>query len=110
MNTSVTATEERSLIAKNIYITGTNRNSGKSIIMLAIMEMLMGHAGKIGFFRPIIQSGDKKDELIQFIIYRYQLDLPYESLYGCQSHQARELLANEQYDELHKIILAKYRA
>lgn len=110
MNTSVTDTEERSLIAKNIYITGTNRNSGKSIIMLAIMEMLMGHAGKIGFFRPIIQSGDKKDELIQFIIHRYQLDLPYESLYGCQSHQARELLANEQYGELHKIILAKYRA
>lgn len=110
MNTSVPEAEEQSLIAKDIYITGTNRNSGKSIIMLAIMELLMGHAGKIGFFRPIIQSGDKKDELIQFILYRYQLDLPYEALYGCQSQQARELLANEQYDELHKIILGKYRA
>ncbi|MBS4050370.1 phosphate acetyltransferase [Methylomonas rivi] len=110
MNTSTAATESQPLISQNIYITGTDRNSGKSVIMLAIMEMLAGHAGKVGFFRPIIQSGDKKDELIQFILYRYQPDLPYEAMYGCKSHEARELLANEQYGELHKIILAKYRA
>lgn len=109
MNNSAAAPEQHALISQNIYITGTDRNSGKSVIMLAVMEMLTGHAGKVGFFRPIIQSGDKKDELIQFILYRYQLDLPYEALYGCKSHEARELLANEQYDELHKIILAKYR-
>ncbi|MCK9607632.1 MAG: phosphate acetyltransferase [Methylomonas sp.] len=109
MNTSAATIESQSLISQNIYITGTDRNSGKSIIMLAVMEMLTGHVGKVGFFRPIIQSGGKKDELIQFILYRYQLDLPYEAMYGCKSHEARELLANEQYDELHKIILAKYR-
>lgn len=110
MNTSTSEIEQQSLISQNIYITGTDRNSGKSIIMLAVMEMLTGHAGKVGFFRPIIQSGDKKDELIQFILYRYQVDLPYEALYGCKSQEARELLANDQFDELHKIILAKYRA
>jgi phosphate acetyltransferase len=102
--------EAHSPISQNIYITGVDRNSGKSIIVLATMEMLTGYAGKIGFFRPIIQPGDPKDELIQFITYRYQLDLPYEALYGCESSQARELLANDQYDELHKIILGKYRA
>ncbi|MCQ8104869.1 phosphate acetyltransferase [Methylomonas sp. SURF-2] len=110
MNTSSPMIEQQSLISQNIYITGTDRNSGKSIIMLAIMEMLTGHAGKVGFFRPIIQSGDKLDELIQFIQFRYQLDLPYEAMYGCKSQEASELLATEQYDELHKIILAKYRA
>lgn len=110
MNASNADTDSQSLISQNIYITGADRNSGKSIIMLALMEMLTGHAEKIGFFRPIIQAGEKKDELIQFILYRYQLDLPYEVMYGCDSDRARELLANEQYDELHKIILSKYRA
>lgn len=110
MNNFPTETEKKSLLSQNIYITGTDRNSGKSIIMLAMMEMLTGYAGKIGFFRPIIHAGDQKDDLIEFITYRYQPEFPYEAMYGCQSDQARELVANEQYDELHKIILGKYRA
>lgn len=97
-------------LSQNIYITGTDRNSGKSVIMLAVMEMLTGYAGKVGFFRPIVQAGDAKDPLIEFISQRYQLDLPYEAMYGCKSDQARELLAGEQYDELHKLILAKFCA
>ncbi|MDD2759102.1 MAG: phosphate acetyltransferase [Methylomonas sp.] len=99
-----------SLLSQNIYITGTGCNSGKSIIMLAMMEMLTGYAGKIGFFRPIINAGAQKDDLIEFISYRYQTDLPYEAMYGCKSDQARELVAQERYDELHTLILSKYRA
>ncbi|MGY6277219.1 phosphate acetyltransferase [Methylomonas sp. MgM2] len=109
MNNSLTETEQQSLLSQNIYITGTDRNSGKSIIMLAMMEMLTGYAGKIGFFRPIIHSGDNKDDLIEFISYRYPPDIGYEAMYGCKSDYARELVANDQYDELHKIILGKYR-
>ena len=110
MNTATAETNPPSMLSQSIYITGADRNSGKSIIMLAIMEMLTGYAGKIGFFRPIIHSGDYKDDLIQFITYRYQPDIPYEAMYGCKSDQARELVANEQSDELHKLILGKYRA
>ena len=110
MNNLPTTTEQHSLISQNIYITGTDRNSGKSIIMLAIMEMLTGYAGKVGFFRPIIHSGDHQDDLIQFITHRYQPDIPYEAMYGCKSSHAHELVANQHYDDLLKIILGKYRA
>ncbi|MGZ4958908.1 MAG: phosphate acetyltransferase [Methylomonas sp.] len=99
-----------SCISQNIYITGADEGSGKSVIMLAIMEMLFGHAGNIGFFRPIIHSGNVRDELIELIIHRYHIELPYESMYGCESEQARSLIADEQYEELLKIILAKYRS
>lgn len=34
---------------QNIYVTGAEQGSGKSIIMLAMMDMLSGYAGKIGF-------------------------------------------------------------
>ena len=78
--------------------------------MLAIMEMLTGYAGKVGFFRPIIHSGDHQDDLIQFITHRYQPDIPYEAMYGCKSSHAHELVANQHYDDLLKIILGKYRA
>jgi len=96
-------------ISQNIYITGAEECSGKTAIMLAMMEMLSGHAGNIGFFRPIIHSGDGQDEYIQLIMNRYPISHPYQSLFGCKSDQASKLLADDQYDELLKIILAKYR-
>ncbi|MGR8929248.1 MAG: phosphate acetyltransferase [Gammaproteobacteria bacterium] len=110
MNTAPVETPNQSLLSQSIYITGTDHNSGKSIIVLAIMEMLTGYAGKIGFFRPIIHGGDKKDDLIQFIIHRYQPDIPYDAMFGCESDHARKLVANDRFDELHTIILGKYRA
>jgi len=67
---------------QNIYVTGAEQGSGKSIIMLAMMDMLSGYAGKIGFFRPIIHTSENKDELIQLVINKYQIDLSYDSMYG----------------------------
>ncbi len=97
-------------MTQNLYITGAERASGKSVIVLAIMEMLSGHGGKVGFFRPVIRSGESRDELIDLIAARYQLDWPFESMYGCSLDVARELITANRYDELLKRILAKYRA
>ncbi|WP_031433099.1 phosphate acetyltransferase [Methylomarinum vadi] len=97
-------------ITQNIYITGAEQGSGKSVIMLAMMEMFSGHAEKVGFFRPIIHSGPEKDELIQLITHRYQLDWPYEAMYGCTDEEAYRLLANDRYEELLKAILIKYQS
>ncbi len=102
--------EAPACISQNIYLTGAGEQSGKSVIMLAVMEMLSGHASKTGFFRPIIHSGSEPDELIELITYRYSIEQPYEALYGCQSDLARKLIAEEHYEELLKIILAKYRS
>jgi phosphate acetyltransferase len=97
-------------ISQNIYITGAEQGSGKSIIMLAMMEMFSGHAHKVGFFRPIIHAGEEKDALIKLVTYRYQLDWPYESMFGCTDDEAHRLLSIDRYDDLLKTILAKYRS
>jgi phosphate acetyltransferase len=97
-------------LTQNIYITGAEQGSGKSVIMLGMMEMLSGHAEKVGFFRPIVHKSDEKDELIQLITYRYQLDWPYPSLYGCTDEEAHRLLSENRYADLLKIILGKYQS
>lgn len=94
---------------QNIYVTGAEQGSGKSIIMLAMMDMLAGYAGKIGFFRPIIYAQEDKDELIQLVRHRYQIDLPYSSMYGCSMEEAQDLIEKDNYQELLKRILSKYR-
>ena len=110
MNSIPATTPSEPLIAQDIYITDVDEGSGKSLVMLAMIEMLSGYANNIGFFRPIIHGSPDKDDLIQFISHRYQLGTPYEAMYGCTSEEARQLLAAEQYDELLKTILAKFRA
>ncbi len=42
--------------AKSIYIFGSEPRSGKSIVLLGIMELLSRQVQKLGFFRPIIQG------------------------------------------------------
>jgi len=110
MNPSQPNAQSEPLIAQDIYIACVDEGSGKTLIMLAMIEMLSGYADKLGFFRPIIQGNPDKDDLIQFISHRYQLNASSNAMYGCTSDEARQLLATEQYDELLKIILGKYRA
>lgn len=98
-----------SLATHNIYITGAEHGSGKSVIMLAMMDMYSGHSHKVGFFRPIVISEEKNDELIQLVSHRYMIDLPYNAMYGCTDIEARAFLASGSYHELLKKILAKFR-
>ena len=96
-------------MSQNLYVTGAERGSGKSAIVLGMMEFLLGHAGKVGFFRPVISRTHHPDRLIHLIATHYQLDFPYECMYGCKVDEARELLAADRNDELLSRILDKYR-
>jgi len=96
-------------MTQNLYVTGAERGSGKSVIVLAMMDILSGHDGRIGFFRPVIRSPESHDELAQLISERYQLDFPPEAMYGCTSDVARELIAADRYADLLKVVLEKFR-
>jgi len=97
-------------MTQNIYVAGAGQGSGKSVIVLAMMELLSGHAGKVGFFRPVIRFDNNQDSLIDLISARYQLDWPIEAMYGCTADQASKLIASGHYDGLLKKILEKYKA
>ena len=96
-------------MTQNLYIAGAEQGSGKSVIVLALMEALSGRAGKVGFFRPVIRSADRRDELIHLISERFQLDFPYADMYGCSGEQARQLLKEDRYSDVLKRVLEKYR-
>ena len=97
------------IMKNNIYVTGAEQGSGKSVVMLAMMDMLSGMVDKIGFFRPIIRTDEEHDELIQVIRHRYHIDFPYEIMYGCQVEEAVQLIEENKYNELLNRILVKYR-
>ena len=40
----------------NLYVTATEELSGKSVIVLGIMQMLINQLHRVAFFRPIISD------------------------------------------------------
>lgn len=97
-------------MVSNLYIAAVDSDSGKSLVLLGIMELLSKRIGRLGVFRPIIHRRNRPDPDIELIRTRYQLDFPYESLYALNHEQAQRLVADGHYDELLKKILEKYKA
>ncbi|MBI5740006.1 MAG: phosphate acetyltransferase [Nitrospirae bacterium] len=94
---------------KGLYITGTVPRSGKSVVVLGIMEMLSGHGRKAGFFRPVIYPGKNGDSLISLISRRYALEGAADEMYGCTSEEVREFIAGGRINELYSHVLEKYK-
>jgi phosphate acetyltransferase len=96
-------------MARNLYIATTEARSGKSLIVLGVMELLSHRIENIGFFRPVIRAGDIPDNDIELVRTRYHLPLPYDSLYGVTHDQARQMSADGQHDRLLKRIYGRYK-
>jgi len=96
-------------MAQNLYVAGAEYGSGKSVIALAMMELLSRYSEKVGIFRPVVRSTGHNDRLLHLVMTRYGLDLPMEAMFGCSLETARDLVAADHYDEVLKLILDKYR-
>lgn len=94
---------------KSLYIAGAEPGSGKSVVVLGMMEALSTVNRKTGFFRPVIPRNNRSDDLINLIASRYELPVSGEMLYGCTEETARALVAEGRYDDLLKLILGKYK-
>src|SRR5271169_1415916 len=60
-------------MSQGIYITSAEPRSGKSVVVLGVMELLSGRMGKVGFFRPVVLDDRKPDAIVNLIIKRYGL-------------------------------------
>jgi phosphate acetyltransferase len=93
--------------AKSIYIFGEPQ-SGKSVVLLGIMELLSRHVQRLGFFRPLVREDETKDDAIRLISSAYHLRYPNRIRYGMTLENARTLVGEEKYDEILKRILQEY--
>ena len=65
------------IMTKTIFIATTEPYSGKSIIALGIVNMLLAKARKVGYFKPIINDDPKvkKDVDIETIVQHFGLPI-----------------------------------
>lgn len=98
-------------MANKLYITATERRSGKSAVTLGIMQLLMREIRNVAFFRPIIANidPDKKDHDINLILTTFNITMPYEDTYACSFKEARTLIAEQKSPILIEKIIQKYK-
>jgi phosphate acetyltransferase len=100
-------------MAENLFITATEARSGKSVITLGVMELLLRNVNRVGFFRPLINVDLKAktaiDHDINLISSYYKLELPYTEMYAYTTAEANNLITLGKDDELLEGIVSKYK-
>lgn len=71
-------------MSKAIYIASSEPNSGKSVITLGLMNLLVGKVKKIAYFKPIVNQRveEGKDIHIETIIAQFGLNINYSDTFA----------------------------
>ena len=99
-------------MAKNLYVTATEGRSGKSAVVLGMMQLLLRNLRKVAFFRPIInqpQDNGGRDHDIDLVLKHFDLDIPYEETYAYTAQDARNQMTNGRHETMLETILKKYK-
>jgi phosphate acetyltransferase len=106
-------------MTNSLFISTTEAGSGKALVSLGIIELLLRRTTRVHFFRPLIQSLDRpphplmaghdRDEDIDLIISHFDLKQTYPESFGLLSKEANELIVQHRADEVIDIIISKYK-
>ena len=95
-----------------IYITNTERRTGRSLVSLGIMKMLLSQVSKVGYFRPIINDYPKgiRDNHIETMRSYFNLGIEYKQAYGFTMSQVVKYKNRGQKARLIEKIIEQYKA
>ena len=99
------------IMNKAIYIATSEANSGKSIVALGLMRMLLGKTAKVGYFRPIIDDvkKGKKDNHINTIISHFNLNIHPNDAYAFTRSEFINKRNEGKEGEIFDKIIEKYK-
>ncbi|WP_319543442.1 phosphate acetyltransferase [uncultured Pseudodesulfovibrio sp.] len=99
-------------MSKNLYVSATEERSGKSAVVLGVMQMLLRELHNVAIFRPIINDPGEgnKDHDIALMIDHFKLSISYRDTYAYTLKQARELINSGQHALVLENILNKYKS
>ncbi|MCK0190361.1 phosphate acetyltransferase [Arenibacter sp. F20364] len=99
-------------MSKAIYVATTEPNSGKSIVSLGLMQLLLGKTAKVGYFRPIIDDFEKGriDVHIDTVLTHFEVNQKFEDSYAYTRSQVVQLKNLNKDDEIIGTIINKYKA
>ncbi|GIZ14287.1 phosphate acetyltransferase [Capnocytophaga catalasegens] len=93
---------------KSVYVITPDAYSGKSMISLGVMQMIMRNTANVGYFKPILDRKD--DDFIKTIISHFKLNMTEQEAFAFSQNQLNQLQNDGNIDEVYDIIIKKYKA
>ncbi|PRY85528.1 phosphate acetyltransferase [Mongoliibacter ruber] len=97
---------------KSIFIATAEPFSGKSIVALGLVDMLLARTQKIGYFKPIInhEPAVKPDSHIETLIGYFKLPLQIDKTFSYTREQANVLAQSGMQNEIIDNIISKFKS
>ncbi|MGY2130946.1 phosphate acetyltransferase [Hymenobacter sp. HD11105] len=99
-------------MTKTVFIASAEPYSGKSLVSLGLVNMLLRKTPKVGYFKPIInfEPAEKKDSHIETIISYFGLPITYEASYAYTRQASMRLVEANTQGEIIDTIIHKFKA
>ncbi len=98
-------------MSKAVYVATNQAESGKSLIVLGLMRMLLGKTKKVGYFRPIIDENkpNGKDNHVDTVLTHFELDQTYAESYAFTGYEVIQKKTENLEREIIDTIIDKYK-
>ncbi len=98
-------------MSKGIYVATIEPNSGKSVVVLGLMRMLLGKTAKVGYFRPIIEDtkNNEPDNHINTVVSYFELDINYKKTYAYKRSEVLDLYNKGKSGDVIDHIIKRYK-
>jgi len=101
----------KSTMSKGIYVATIEPNSGKSVVVLGLMQMLLGKTAKVGYFRPIIEDVEagEMDNHINTVLSHFEIDINYKKTFAFTRNQVLDLYNQGKSGDVIDEIIRKFK-
>ncbi len=98
-------------MSKGIYVTTIEPRSGKSVVVLGLMRMLLGKTAKVGYFRPIIDDLDEgdMDNHINTVLSYFEINIDYKKTFAFTRNEVLNLYNQGKAGDVIDEIIRKYK-
>jgi len=98
-------------MTKALYVATLESHSGKSLVVLGLMHLLLGKMAKVGYFRPVIDDVKTRgiDNHINTVVSHFDLDIQVEDAYALTQSEVVDLFNNGRKGDILDAIISKYK-
>ena len=69
-------------MARSLYVTSPEAETGKGTVALGALDLLTRQVGRVGVFRPIVRSDDRRDYVLELLLDHEGVDISYDLAVG----------------------------
>ena len=98
-------------MTKALYVATLEAHSGKSLVVLGLMQLLLGKMAKVGYFRPVIDDvkTGEIDNHINTVVSHFGLDIPFDDAFALTQSQVVDMFNDGRQGDILDTIISKYK-